>query len=53
MKDVTNCDKPRGAVSEEEKSIEIPSVVASERGRGQTVCSNTCGVWTAYGIVKF
>ena len=29
---------------EEEKSNEIPRVVASEIGRGQTVGSNTCGV---------
>ena len=51
MKDVTNCDKPRGAVSgEEEKSTEIPSVVASERGRGQTGGSNTFGVRTEYGM---
>ena len=26
---------------QEQKSTEIPSVVASERGRAQTVCSNT------------
>ena len=32
---------------EEEKSNEIPRVVASESGRGQTVGSNTCGVRTA------
>ena len=31
---------------EEEKSNEIPSVVASERGRDQTESSNTRGVWT-------
>ena len=29
---------------QEEKSIEIPLVVASERGRAQTICSNTGGV---------
>ena len=29
---------------EEEKSTEIPQVVASERGRGQTGCSNMAGV---------
>ena len=57
MKDVTNCDKPRGAVStskqgEEKKSTEIPLVVASERGRGQTEGSNTFGVRTEYGIAK-
>ena len=34
----------------EKKSTEIPSVVASESGRGQTEGSNTFGVWTAYGI---
>ena len=31
---------------EEEKSTEIPRVVASESGRGQTVSSNACGVRT-------
>ena len=29
---------------EEKKSIEIPLVVANERGRAQTACSNVCGV---------
>ena len=33
---------------EEEKSNEIPLVVASERARGQTEGSNTIGVRTAY-----
>ena len=32
---------------EEEKSNEIPQVVASERGRGQTACSDAYGVRTA------
>ena len=31
---------------EEKKSNEIPKVVASEIGRGQTECRNTFGVWT-------
>ena len=31
---------------EEKKSTEIPLVVASERGRGQTKGSNIFGVWT-------
>ena len=31
---------------------EIPLVVASERGRGQTKSSNTFGVRTEYGIDK-
>ena len=29
---------------QEQKSIEIPLVVASERGKAQTICSNTDGV---------
>ena len=37
---------------EEEKSNEIPLVVASESGRGQTECSNTIGVRTAFNILK-
>ena len=37
---------------EEEKSNEIPQVVASERGRGQTGCSNMSGVRTAFSISK-
>ena len=37
---------------EEEKSNEIPQVVASERGRGQTGSSNTAGVRTAKRISK-
>ena len=37
---------------EEEKSNEIPRVVASESGRGQTGCSNTTGVRTADRISK-
>ena len=37
---------------EEEKSIEIPLVVASESGRGQTQSSNTLGVRTAFSILK-
>ena len=32
---------------EEEKSTEIPRVVASESGTGKTVGSNIYGVWTA------
>ena len=35
---------------EEKKPTEIPLVVASERGRGQTKSSNTFGVRTEYGI---
>ena len=35
---------------EEEKSTEIPRVVASESGRGQTNGSNTVGVRTAHAI---
>ena len=35
---------------EEKKSTEIPLVVASERGRGQTRGSNTFGVRTAHGM---
>ena len=37
---------------EEEKSNEIPQVVASERGRGQTGCSNMAGVGTATSIFE-
>ena len=37
---------------EEEKSNEIPQVVASERGRGQTGSSNTVGVRTADRISR-
>ena len=37
---------------EEEKSNEIPRVVASESGRGQTGSSNTSGVRTANVIVE-
>ena len=37
---------------EEEKSNEIPRVVASERGRGQTGSSDTAGVRTADRISK-
>ena len=37
---------------EEEKSNEIPQVVASESGRGQTAYSNACGVRTADRISK-
>ena len=37
---------------EEEKSIEIPLVVASESGRGQTERSNFLGVRTVNGIDK-
>ena len=37
---------------EEEKSNEIPRVVASESGRGQTAYSNGCGVGTAERISK-
>ena len=35
---------------EEETSTEIPLVVASERGGGQTESRNTFGVRTAYDI---
>ena len=37
---------------EEEKSNEIPQVVASERGRGQTGGSNIAGVRTAISIFE-
>ena len=37
---------------EEEKSNEIPRVVASESGGGQTAGSNTCGVGTAESILE-
>ena len=37
---------------EEEKSNEIPQVVASERGRGQTGSSNISGVRTAASIFE-
>ena len=37
---------------QEKKSTEIPQVVASERGRGQTTSSNICGVRTAHGMTK-
>ena len=38
---------------EEEKSTEIPLVVASERGRGQTESSNTFGVRTETCILEY
>ena len=42
---------------EEKKSTEIPRVVASESGGGETVCSNIYGVWTAMwnceGVVEW
>ena len=37
---------------EEKKSTEIPQVVASERGGGQTGSSNASGVGTAKSISK-
>ena len=37
---------------EEEKSNEIPRVVASESGRGQTAYSNVCGVRTASSYLQ-
>ena len=37
----------------EEKSTEIPLVVASERGRGQTKGSNTFGVRTETCIYEY
>ena len=37
---------------EEEKSNEIPQVVASERGKGQTGGSNIAGVRTAISIFE-
>ena len=37
---------------EEKKSTEIPQVVASERGGGQTGSSNASGVGTAHRISK-
>ena len=37
---------------EEEKSTEIPRVVASESGRGQTEGRNTFGVRTAKGMLR-
>ena len=42
-KDVASC---------EEKSNEMPLVVASERGRGQTESSNVLRVRTAFSIDK-
>ena len=38
---------------EEEKSKEIPKVVASEIGRGQTGSSNTAGVRTDISTSKY